>query len=83
MLNLNELIGKPVGLALRDSEKEGSYDVVLHGVEAGGLWIEGGEIDEMFAFLRTKPRKGQPPQKPVVFVPYAQIMFLIANSIVL
>ncbi len=82
MLKLNDLIGTPVGVALRDSEK-GWYEVVLHGVETGGLWIEGGDIDKLLAFLRTKPRKGQPPTKPVVFVPYSQIMFLIADSTVL
>lgn len=79
MLRLDDLIGKTVLLALQNSER-GSYEVVLHGVEAGGLWIEGGEIGELIAFLAPKPRKGQPRQKPVVFFPYAQIAFLQALS---
>jgi hypothetical protein len=81
MLRLKDLIGKTVIVTLRDSEKDGGYDAVLHGVETGGLWLE---IEE-FENLHTPKQlpNSRPPEKPVTFVPYAQILFLIASSTVL
>ena len=57
-----------------------SYDVTLHGVETGGLWIECRELDEIAAFLVPKKKAGIPLQKPVFFLPYSQILFLISSS---
>jgi hypothetical protein len=78
MLRLDDLVGKTVIVEIRDSEKQGGYDAVLHGVEAGGLWLE---IEE---FKNPYERKGsttsRPREKSVTFIPYAQIIFLIASS---
>jgi hypothetical protein len=78
MLRLDDLIGKTVIVELRDSKKEGGYDAVLHGIEHGGLWLE---IEE-FKNPYNEPAKAshRPHEKEIIFVPYSQIVFLIASS---
>lgn len=82
MLRLEDLIGKNVALALANSEK-GIYRVTLHGVENGGIWIESKEMEKRINSLRRRPKNQplKPKQKPIFFVPYAQIVFLVASSI--
>jgi len=79
MLRLDDLIGKKLLVTLLDSN-EPSYTVTLHGVESGGLWLEGSQLEKLADFLVPKPKVGQPQKKPVFFVPYARIEFLIALS---
>jgi hypothetical protein len=82
MLRLEDLIGKTVALTLVQSEKAGGYDALLHGVESGGLWVEIAEMERILGYIPRKPKtlQSRPQQKPVFFIPYAQIAFLIAPS---
>jgi hypothetical protein len=82
MLRLKDLIGKTVIVTLLNSEKEGGYDAVLHGVETGGLWLEIEEFENYHTPNKKRP-SSRPHEKPVTFVPYTQIFFLIASSTVL
>ncbi len=81
MVNLNDLIGKSVDITITTSSKA-FYTVTLHGVEQGGLWIEGGVIHELLGY---EPNRKLPASKiakrPVLFLPYAQIGFLLSSSI--
>ena len=81
MIRLEDLIGKKVYVSLRES-LEPIYDVTLHGLETGGLWVESTQMQSILEGLQKnrKPRKLQPRQNPVFFIPYAQIVFLIAYS---
>lgn len=80
MVRLRDLIGKTVTLVpvipLRQGDKPGTaYDVTLHGVETGGLWVDS-------SFLTTVAGDLAPTQEsPVFFLPYAGIHMLIAYSL--
>ena len=81
MISLNDLIGKPVDITITSSS-ESFYTVTLHGVEQGGLWIEGEALNELLGY---EPNRKLPAnkisKKPVLFLPYAQIGFLLSSSI--
>lgn len=79
MVRFDDLIGKKVILALVNSEKA-SYDVVLHGVEHGGIWIESLELEKLFGHKRGVITDLKPSRKPVFFYPYSQISLLISYS---
>ena len=81
MVRLEDLIGKKLTLALKDSEKP-IYTVRLHGVEVGGIWVESREMESRLRPVRedTKRNRSKLVQKPVFFIPYGQIVFLIACS---
>ena len=78
MLRLDDLIGKKIELAIVDSEKP-IYSVTLHGVENGGLWVESFEIENL-AFVVSAASRAQRQRKPVFFLPYARIQYVIAYS---
>lgn len=84
MVRLDDLIGNEVVLSLkeklRSKDAEATYHVILHGVETGGLWIECRDLDEIAAALVPNKRAGLPSQRPVFFVPYSQIVFLVSLS---
>lgn len=80
MLRLDDLIGQKIIIALVNSKNHAGYDVILHGVEGGGLWIESSELARGSEVLLPQQKKGQPPQKAVFFFPYAQIQVLIAPA---
>jgi hypothetical protein len=82
MMRFDDLIGKEVLLGVRDSEL-GTYRVVLRGVETGGVWFEGEELDKLARQHVPKVKEGQPRQRPVFFFPYQQIVFLMALSVAL
>jgi hypothetical protein len=80
MLRLDDLIGKKILIApttaFAAKDKPGtSYTVTLHGVETGGVWIESPLLERIARSLAPRQKK------PVFFVPYAQIDFLIAFSL--
>ncbi|MGH9605396.1 MAG: hypothetical protein ACRD3N_06810 [Terracidiphilus sp.] len=79
MVRLEDLVGKEVTLALIDSEEAG-YDVVLHGVENGGIWSESNELEQRIGHRRGKSVGLKPAKKAVFFYPYSQIFFLVAYS---
>jgi hypothetical protein len=80
MQSLNSLIGKEVSITLLRSE-ESSYTVTLHGVEQGGIWIESREIEKLMGHDAKKRSKGAPTEKPVFFIPFSSLFFLIASSV--
>jgi hypothetical protein len=82
VVRLDDLIGKQIILAMRDSEK-GVYKAVLHGTENGGIWIESPEMTKRVGKIWKHPRRSlpQPTRKPVFFIPYSQLAFLIAPSV--
>ena len=82
MVRLDDLIGKQITLAMRDSEK-GIYKVTLHGTESGGIWIESPELAKRVGKIWKSPKTPfpQPTRKPVFFIPYSQLAFLIAPSV--
>jgi len=79
MQRLDDLIGKKVSIAILNS-KEPAYAVTLHGVEAGGIWIECKEYEELLGYKKPRKPKNLIYAKPVFFIPYAQIQFLISYS---
>jgi len=81
VVRLDDLVGKKVMLTLIDSE-EPIYEVTLHGVETGGIWVENKQMQTLLQGEKKRPngRRAQPSQKPVFFIPYAQIAFLVASS---
>jgi hypothetical protein len=79
MIRLEDLIGKKVLLALEKSTEAG-YDVILHGVEYGGIWVESKELEKRIGHRKAAAIRAKPSTKPVFFYPYAQISFLIAYS---
>jgi hypothetical protein len=82
MLRLEDLIGKKITLALINSEK-GVYTIKLHGSEIGGIWVESQDMENRLSRMPDylASPSTQPAQKPVFFIPYAQIAFLIASSV--
>jgi hypothetical protein len=84
MLRLEDLIGKNVTLEILNSE-HGAYEVTLHGVEVGGLWVENPQLEALLGHIGRQPgwyryTQTRPEKKPVFFIPYAQIAFLVASS---
>jgi hypothetical protein len=79
MVRFDDLIGKKVILALMNSEAA-SYDVVLHGVEHGGIWVESPDLERLFGHQRGNATKLKLLKKPVFFYPYSQISLVISYS---
>ena len=66
-------------LSLINSTADG-YNVVLHGVEYGGIWVEGKELEKLIGYRKPKATGLKPVMKPVFFVPYTQIGNLVTYS---
>jgi hypothetical protein len=79
-MTLDDLIGKRILVMMRDSEVGLYTTTVLRGVETGGLWLEGKELDTLAQGLVAKAPKGQPPQRAIFFFPFAQIQFVLTSS---
>ena len=81
MQNLSSLIGGKVSITLLRSEAS-SYTVILHGVEHGGIWIESREIEKIMGHKRKMPQSAAAPEKkPVFFIPFSSLFFLVASSV--
>ena len=78
MQSLDSLIGRKVIVAIKGSE-EAYYELKLHAVEQGGVWLQGDAINSLVGSIHRS--LGDPPEIPVVFVPYAQLLFLVASSV--
>lgn len=84
MINLNDLIGKKVLFVSKQrfhpEDKEGSpYLVKLHGVEAGGVWIEHATLTAIVAAsLGKKPEDLL--NDTVFFFPYSEIRHIVSFS---
>lgn len=84
MQSLHELIGKQVTLGIVNSQRA-YYEVTLHNVEQGGIWVESAELDELVGPLRSENVSDgpMPLERPVFFIPYASVHFLVASSVAL
>jgi hypothetical protein len=71
MPRLEDLIGESITLGL----VYGAKSVTLHGVETGGLWVEGVELTKVLG--KPKRKKGESDLKMVVFIPYSHIYFAL------
>lgn len=81
MLQLEHLIGDTLTIAIRSSER-GDYDVVLHGVEqGGGIWVESDELSHLLGYQKQAKSVKRLAKKPVFFVPFSEIHFLVASSV--
>ena len=82
MRRLDDLIGKRVTVALAESEAA-PYRLTLHGVEGGGVWLEGKELERLLGYRpkRTGKISDKPEGRPVFFIPYTKISFLLSSSI--
>lgn len=81
MQRLEDLIGKRVLVAMANTKAAG-HSVILHGTEVGGIWIECEEYERLLGYKTkksTRPKK-LPTAKPVFFIPFAQIVFLVSFS---
>ena len=79
MVRLDDLVGKRVLLSLINSSANG-YNITLHGVEYGEIWVESKELEKLIGHRKPKAIGLKPATKPVFFVPYAQIGNLVAYS---
>jgi hypothetical protein len=82
-MHLDDIIGQKITVALINSSKS-HYTVTVRGVEAGGIWAEGKELDALIGHRPNRlkrPDSRKPPTRPVFFIPYAQIGFAVYDSI--
>jgi len=70
MPKLTDFIGKNVLLSIVGSSKTQGYEVTLVGVEAGGLWVESDELQQLAPQVVPKRRDS-------FFFPYAQVVFVL------
>lgn len=80
-MRLDEIIGKKITLSLVRSKNP--YILTLRGVEAGGIWVEGGSLDALTGHKssqKERPKSPKPPTRPVVFIPYPQVVFAVYHS---
>ena len=56
MVRLDGLVGKRVLLSLINSTADG-YNVILHGVEYGGIWVQGKELEKLIGYRKPKARE--------------------------
>ena len=87
MMKLDEMIGETfllASLVAFDSSHQVPYVYVikLHGVEAGGIWIESNVLTKgVESVARERFAANIPKDKtPVYFLPYSQIAYLFAWS---
>jgi hypothetical protein len=80
-MRLDELVGKKLTIALVSSEH--SYVVKLLGVEQSGIWIESRRLNAILGHkpaITKRPKTPKPPTRPVFFIPYPQIGFVLYES---
>jgi hypothetical protein len=80
-MRLEELIGQKLTIAIISSEH--SYVAKLLGVEQGGLWVESKRLNAILGHqpkATKRPKTPKPPTRPVFFIPYSQIGFVLYES---
>lgn len=86
MVSLDDYIGKKIILCslvtFDAAHKPGTiYEVTLHGVEAGGIWIESEILtDGLKTVLARRGSSLSDEKMPAYFVPYAQIVYIFAGA---
>ena len=84
MMKLDEFIGEWITVKPKLPFEGGKplkmYSVKLHGVEAGGVWIESPQLTSMLKKVVGLPEKQATPRTPVFFFPFSEIYFLLAGE---
>ena len=82
MKMLIDLVGKSLIVAIENSERS-HYEIVLRGAEHGGIWAESPDLELMFGHEPTRKKRitTVPPTKPLFFIPFARMIWLIAASV--
>jgi hypothetical protein len=73
--SLNELIGYTVTVHSENVNRDHPVRVKLHGVEAGGVWIESKELTDHWSH---EIGKSGGPQTLIWFLPFSQIAWIMA-----
>jgi hypothetical protein len=82
MKKLEDFIGKKISVAILDSAN-GWYDVKLDGVETGGIWIHGTQLDSLLGHIPKRSVRPtlKPPTRPVIFLPFARIVTVYVETV--
>jgi hypothetical protein len=75
-MQLSEFIGEIVPFKIARIDPDHEQEVLLHGVEAGGVWIESQELTNNFL---TRMRVSSSPRTIVLFLPWHEISFAIGS----
>jgi hypothetical protein len=76
MPSLNELVGQTITALVPVFHTEIFQKFKLHGVEAGGVWVEHQEtVNNILARVKVSAS----PKTPVFFLPYDQITFVLGS----
>jgi len=75
-MQLADYIGERLAFLIPRIDPEGETEVILHGVEAGGVWIESQRLTNE---LMTQFRVAYAPRTLVFFVPYHEIAWAMAS----
>ncbi len=76
MPSLNELVGKTITALVPIIHTEILQKLTLHGVEAGGLWVESQTLTNLFL---ERVRMSASPKTAIFFLPYQQIVFVLGS----
>jgi hypothetical protein len=71
MINFESLIGKTIPIMIPIISPNDLLDVIIRGVEAGGIWIESEKMTQHILTSLAQPAL----KTPVFFVPYHEIKF--------
>lgn len=84
MMKLDELIGEIIGFKpkrpLRAGEEFLVYEVKLHGVEHGGVWVEIPQLTEESLRLVGLAPNQKTPKTPLYFFPFSEISYLATSA---
>ena len=76
-MNTSRLVGQTVEMKI--ASLDAAISAVILGVESAGLWIHKGNVME--AITASQAGIASPaPKEPVVFLPFAQISWVMAES---
>jgi hypothetical protein len=76
-MNTSRLVGQTVEIKI--ASLDAAVSAVILGVETAGLWIHKGNVMETIAASRGET-SSDAPKEPVVFLPFAQISWVMAES---
>ena len=84
MMKLDEFIGERISLKPKVAFESGRapklYSVKLHGVEAGGVWIESPLLTSMLKRAAGLTAEQATRKTPIFFFPFSEIYFLVAGE---
>jgi hypothetical protein len=76
--SFEKLIGQTIGMSspILGNDPIKLHEVILRGVEGGGIWIESPNVTQGFL---QKNKIQATPKTPVFFVPYQQIYAVLSS----